>query len=272
MQVPVLRRKALELFRLTGFDPNSHSGKGLLDVLETYPRDELLQAPVEDLLPIVQSVLHLQERRAVKLFVRRDVYNRYLSCLVYLPRDRYTTAVRLKMQQILKDAIGAESVDYAAYVTESVLARVHFVVRMKQSETVGEFDADLLEQKVVEATRAWQDDFNVALHALGGDGAVTRLSSQYATAFPEAYKEDFDARVAVKDVMILAGLPAEDGLAMSLYTPIDEAWEGERRFKVYRTGTALSLSQVLPLLTHMGVEVIDERPYEIRRPAGSAYI
>ncbi|QNE21066.1 NAD-glutamate dehydrogenase [Kribbella qitaiheensis] len=273
MQVPVLRRKAIELFKRTGFDPSSHSGKGLLDVLETYPRDELLQAPVEDLLPIVQSVLHLQERRAVKLFVRRDVYNRYLSCLVYLPRDRYTTAVRLKMQQILSDAIGAESVDYAAYVTESVLARVHFVVRMKQGETVGEYDADQLEQKVIEATRAWQDDFTVALHAEGGDGAVTRLSSQYAGAFPEAYKEDFDARVAVKDVMILDGLPAADGLAMSLYSPIDEEWEGERRFKVYRTGTALSLSQVLPHLTHMGVEVIDERPYEIRRPdGGTAYI
>ncbi|GAB2572771.1 NAD-glutamate dehydrogenase [Kribbella endophytica] len=273
MQVPVLRRKALELFRLTGFDPNSHSGKGLLDVLETYPRDELLQAPVEDLLPIVQSVLHLQERRAVKLFVRRDVYNRYLSCLVYLPRDRYTTAVRLKMQQILKDAIGADSVDYAAYVTESVLARVHFVVRMKQGQTVGEYDAELLEQRVVEATRAWQDDFAVALHVLGGDVAVTRLNSQYAGAFPEAYKEDFDARVAVKDVMILDKLPAENGLAMSLYSPIDEEWEGERRFKVYRTGSALSLSQVLPHLTHMGVEVIDERPYEIRRPGGgTAYI
>ncbi|MEV8373434.1 NAD-glutamate dehydrogenase [Kribbella sp. NPDC056861] len=272
MQVPVLRRKAIELFARTGFDPNSHSGKGLLDVLETYPRDELLQAPVEDLLPIVQSVLHLQERRAVKLFVRRDVYNRYLSCLVYLPRDRYTTAVRLKMQQILKDAIGAESVDYAAYVTESVLARVHFVVRMKQGSTVGEFDSEILEQKVVEATRAWQDDFNVALHQQGGDGAVTRLASQYAGAFPEAYKEDFDARIAVRDVSILDKLPAEDGLAMSLYNPIDEEWDGERRFKVYRTGSALSLSQVLPLLTHMGVEVIDERPYEIRRPAGTAYI
>ncbi|MEV0799106.1 NAD-glutamate dehydrogenase [Kribbella sp. NPDC050281] len=272
MQIPVLRRKALELFRLTGFDPNSHSGKGLLDVLETYPRDELLQAPVEDLLPIVQSVLHLQERRAVKLFVRRDVYNRYLSCLVYLPRDRYTTAVRLRMQQILKDAIGAESVTYAAYVTESVLARVHFVVRMKQGETVGEFDAELLEQKVVEATRAWEDDFTAALHAQGGDGAVTQLARRYAGAFPEAYKEDFDARVAVKDVTVLESLPPDNGLAMSLYSPLDEEWEGERRFKVYRTGTALSLSQVLPHLTHMGVEVIDERPYEIRRGDATVYI
>ncbi|MFI6832135.1 NAD-glutamate dehydrogenase [Kribbella sp. NPDC050241] len=272
MQIPVLRRKALELFRLTGFDPNSHSGKGLLDVLETYPRDELLQAPVEDLLPIVQSVLHLQERRAVKLFVRRDVYNRYLSCLVYLPRDRYTTAVRLRMQQILKDAIGAESVTYAAYVTESVLARVHFVVRMKQGETVGEFDAELLEQKVVEATRAWEDDFTAALHAQGGDGAVTQLARRYAGAFPEAYKEDFDARVAVKDVTVLESLPPDNGLAMSLYSPLDEEWEGERRFKVYRTGSALSLSQVLPHLTHMGVEVIDERPYEIRRGDATVYI
>ncbi|TWD82235.1 glutamate dehydrogenase [Kribbella amoyensis] len=272
MQVPVLRRKALELFKLTGFEANSHSGKGLLDVLETYPRDELLQAPVEDLLPIVQTVLHLQERRAVKLFVRRDVYNRYLSCLVYLPRDRYTTAVRLKMQQLLKDAIGADSVEYTAAVSESVLARVHFVVRMKAGETVGSYDADLLEQKVVEAARSWQDDFGAALHALGGDRAVTRLNSQYADGFPEAYKEDFDARVAVRDVMVLDDLPTEDGLAMSLYTPIDEQWEGERRFKVYRTGSALSLSDVLPHLTHMGVEVIDERPYEIRRAGGSAYI
>ncbi|GAB2653969.1 NAD-glutamate dehydrogenase [Kribbella swartbergensis] len=272
MQVPVLRRKALELFRMTGFDPNSHSGKGLLDVLETYPRDELLQAPVEDLLPIVQSVLHLQERRAVKLFVRRDVYNRYLSCLVYLPRDRYTTAVRLRMQQILKDAIGAETVTYAAYVTESVLARVHFVVRMKQGETVGEYDAELLEQKVVEATRAWADDFVAALHSKGGDGAVTQLARKYADAFPEAYKEDFDARVAVNDVTVLESLPPENGLGMSLYTPMDEEWAGERRFKVFRTGSALSLSQVLPHLTHMGVEVIDERPYEIRLGDSTAYI
>ncbi|MEV0288422.1 NAD-glutamate dehydrogenase [Kribbella sp. NPDC050820] len=270
MQVPVLRRKALELFRLTGFDPNSHSGKGLLDVLETYPRDELLQAPVEDLLPIVQSVLHMQERRAVKLFVRRDVYNRYLSCLVYLPRDRYTTAVRLRMQQILKDAIGAETVTYAAYVTESVLARVHFVVRMKQGETVGEYDADLLEHMVVASTRAWVDDFTAALHAKGGDGAVTQLARKYADAFPEAYKEDFDPRVAVNDVNVLESLPPDNGLAMSLYTPIDEEWEGERRFKVYRTGSSLSLSQVLPHLTHMGVEVIDERPYEIRPGGGAA--
>ncbi|MFI5695404.1 NAD-glutamate dehydrogenase [Kribbella sp. NPDC051586] len=273
VQVPLLRRKALALFRQTGFEPNGHRGKGLLDVLETYPRDELLQAPVEDLLPIVQSVLHLQERRAVKLFVRRDVYNRYLSCLVYLPRDRYTTAVRLKMQQILKDAIGAETVTYAAYVTESVLARVHFVVRMTQRETVGEYDAHLLEQQVIEATRAWQDDFTAALHAQGGDGAVTKLSRRYANAFPEAYKEDFDARVAVNDVHVLESLPSDNGLAMSLYTPLDEEWEGERRFKVFRTGSSLSLSQVLPHLSAMGVEVVDERPYEIRCDDGPmAYI
>jgi glutamate dehydrogenase len=270
--VPVLKRKALELFRLTGFEANSHSGKGLLDVLETYPRDELLQAPVEDLLPIVQTVLHLQERRAVKLFVRRDVYNRYLSCLVYLPRDRYTTAVRLKMQQILKNAIGADSVDYAAHVTESVLARVHFVVRMKHGETVGEYDAEDLERQVIETTRAWADDFATALHDTVGEVAATQLTKLYSGAFGEAYKEDFRAEVAVTDVCTLKDLPATDGLAMSLYTPID-AESNEKRFKLYRTGSALSLSQVLPKLTHMGVEVVDERPYEIRRNDGvTAYI
>ncbi|WP_328996442.1 NAD-glutamate dehydrogenase [Kribbella sp. NBC_01245] len=272
MQVPVLRRKAFDLFRLTGFEANSHSGKGLLDVLETYPRDELLQAPVEDLLPIVQTVLHLQERRAVKLFIRRDVYNRYLSCLVYLPRDRYTTAVRLKMQEILKDAIGADSVDYAAHVTESVLARVHFVVRMKQGQTVGEYDAEDLERQVIETTRAWEDDFAAALHDEVGDVAATKLTRLYGDSFGQAYKEDFRAEVAVADVCKLKDLPATDGLAMSLYSPID-AEGNEKRFKLYRTGSSLSLSQVLPKLTHMGVEVIDERPYEFRRADGTtAYI
>src|SRR6266508_3825235 len=272
VHVPVLRRKAVELFRLTGFDPTGHSGKGLLDVLETFPRDELLQAPVDDLLPIVTTVLHLQERRAVKLFVRRDVYNRYLSCLVYLPRDRYTTGVRLKMQEILKNAIGGESVEYAAHVTESVLARVHFVVRMKKGATVGEFDAEDLEQRIIDATRAWGDDFQAALATAVDEVTATRLSSLYGDGFGEAYKEDFPARVAVADVCTLYGLPDDDGLAMSLYTPFD-AEGNERRFKLFRTGSALSLSQVLPHLTHMGVEVVDERPYEIRRADGvTAYI
>jgi glutamate dehydrogenase len=272
VHVPVLRRKAVELFKLTGFDPTSHSGKGLLDVLETFPRDELLQAPVEELLPIVQSVLHLQERRAVKLFIRRDVYNRYLSCLVYLPRDRYTTAVRLKMQEILREAVGAESVDYAAHVTESVLARVHFVVRMKKGQTVGDFDAEELEQRVVDATRAWADDFNAALATQVDEVTATKLSAVFGGALPEAYKEDFPASVAVADVCTLAALPDDDGLAMSLYTPFD-AEGNERRFKLFRTGPALSLSQVLPHLTHMGVEVVDERPYEVRRADGrTAYI
>jgi glutamate dehydrogenase len=272
VHVPVLRRKAVELFKLTGFDPTSHSGKGLLDVLETFPRDELLQAPVEELLPIVTEVLHLQERRAVKLFIRRDVYNRYLSCLVYLPRDRYTTAVRLKMQDILKQAIGAESVEYAAHVTESVLARVHFVVRMNKGQTVGAYDADALEQQVIDATRAWGDDFAVALSDRVDEVTATKLANLYGGALPEAYKEDFPARVAVADVCTLDMLPDADGLAMSLYTPFD-AEGNERRFKLFRTGSALSLSQVLPHLTHMGVEVVDERPYELRPSDGrTAYI
>jgi glutamate dehydrogenase len=272
VHVPVLRRKAVELFKLTGFDPTGHSGKGLLDVLETFPRDELLQAPVEELLPIVTEVLHLQERRAVKLFIRRDIYNRYLSCLVYLPRDRYTTAVRLKMQEILKQAVGAESVEYAAHVTESVLARVHFVVRMRKGQTVGDYDAEALEQRVVEATRAWADDFAVALADRVDEVTATKLANLYGEAFPEAYKEDFPARVAVADVCTLDLLPDTDGLAMSLYTPFD-AEGNERRFKLFRTGSALSLSQVLPHLTHMGVEVVDERPYEVRPADGrTAYI
>ncbi len=128
-RIPVLRRKAAEVLARSGFPSNSHSGKDLLQILETYPRDELFQISVDDLEEIVLSVLHLQERRQLRLFLRRDDYGRFMSCMVYLPRDRYTTQVRQAMEEILLDEFDGISVDYTALVSESVLARLHFVVR-----------------------------------------------------------------------------------------------------------------------------------------------
>ena len=130
-----------------------------MDVLDTYPRDELFQAPIDELASVVEKVAHLKERRQVRLFVRRDPYGRYLSCLVYLPRDRYTTAVRNRMQDILLRRLGGASIDYTARVTESVLARLHFVVRMPVGEAMGEVDVRALERELTLATRSWNDEF-----------------------------------------------------------------------------------------------------------------
>ncbi|MGH3365715.1 MAG: NAD-glutamate dehydrogenase, partial [Nocardioidaceae bacterium] len=264
-RIPVLRRKATEVISRSGFNPPSHSGKTLMDVLETYPRDELFQTPVDDLLPITDAVMHLRERRQLRLFVRSDPYGRYLSCLVYLPRDRYTTQVRERMMSILMRAFDGTSIDYTARVSESVLARLHFVVRVTPGEAMVDVSLPELEHKLADAARSWSDDFVQATHDLMGEETAAQLTKVYAGAFPEAYKENFPARTAATDLRRLEEVPAVDGISLSLYEPVDCSPE-QRRFKVYRRGGPLSLSTVLPLLSRMGVEVVDEHPYEITPP------
>jgi glutamate dehydrogenase len=268
MRIPVLRRKVKAVVEASGFEPMSHSGKDLLQILETYPRDELFQMSAEELLPVVTAVMHLQERRQVRLFLRPDVYGRFVSAMVYLPRDRYTTQVRKEMERILSEVYHAESVDYTARVSESVLARLHFVVRTPAGEPLPQLDFEALEQRLAQSTRTWDDDLaDATLEALGEEAAVPLLRT-FGGAFPEAYKEDFDARTAVADLKRIMALAPGGDMAMNLYQPTD-AQPGERRFKIYRSGSDISLSEVLPVLQRMGVEVTDERPYEIE-PSGQA--
>ncbi len=270
LRIPVLRDKATQLLEGAGFAPSSHSGKELLDILENYPRDELFQTSVDELLPVAEAVMHLRERRQLRFFPRRDVYGRYISCLVFLPRDRYTTQVRERMQAILTTTLGAATIDYTARVSESVLARLHFVVRAAPGETLQEFDEAALELQLAEATRSWTDDLVESLRGEFGEEEGARLARRYGAAFPEAYKEDFVPAVGAADVRRLEGV-ADGSIALSLYLPVGAA-DGEARFKVYRKGTPLSLSAVLPVLSALGVEVVDERPYEIEIEQSRAWV
>jgi glutamate dehydrogenase len=261
-RTPVVRRKVAEVFTESGLDPNSHDGRDLLEILETYPRDELFQISVRDLVPIVLSVLYLQERRRLRLYLRRDDYGRYLSALVYLPRDRFNTQVRLKMQDILLRELGGASIDYTLRSTESALARLHFVVRVASREELPKnIDDEHVEQLLVAATRQWEDDFADALVDQCGEEAASSLRERYLTVIPEAYRADFPARIAVADLRRIDALPATGGSAMNLYLPLGETVPGQRRFKIYRLGEAMSLSTLLPVLANLGVEVTDERPY-----------
>lgn len=166
-RVPVIRRKVVEVLAGAGFAPNSHDGRDLLQILETYPRDELFQTPVDQLRSIVTSVLYLQERRLLRLFLRQDEYGRYYSALVYLPRDRFTTDVRLRLTDILLEELsGRPPVDFTALHTESVLSRLHFVVRLQPGTELPDLtDADVerIESRLIEAARSWADGFSEAL-------------------------------------------------------------------------------------------------------------
>ena len=261
-RIPLLREKAAEVQRLVGFDPRSHAGKALMDVLENYPRDELFQTPVAELAPIAEAVMYTRERRQLRLFIRRDAYGRYLSCLVYLPRDRYNTSVREKIAAILKSRLGGETVEYTARVNESTTARVHFVVRPRKGELIGDVDIEDLERRLTDAARSWREDFATAVINEYGEEAGSRLSRTYANSFPEAFKEDFAPRTGAVDLGRLEGIRGDEGIDLSLYEQLDAA-RGEARLKVYRIGSPLSLSEVLPMLSSMGVEVVDERPYAL---------
>ncbi|ANS65627.1 NAD-glutamate dehydrogenase [Streptomyces lincolnensis] len=265
-RVPVIRRKVSEVLERAGFSPNSHDGRDLLQILETYPRDELFQTPPDELQAIVTSVLYLQERRRLRLYLRQDEYGRYYSALVYLPRDRYTTGVRLRIIDILKEELGGTSVDFTAWNTESILSRLHFVVRVAQGTELPELsdaDKDRIEARLVEAARSWADGFAEALNAEFGEERAAELLRRYGNAVPEGYKADHNPRAAVADLANLEQLSEEKSFALSLYEPVGSAPE-ERRFKIYRKGDSISLSAVLPVLSRLGVEVVDERPYELR--------
>ncbi|MBG0854834.1 NAD-glutamate dehydrogenase [Streptomyces spinoverrucosus] len=265
-RVPVIRRKVDEVLGRAGFSPNSHDGRDLLQILETYPRDELFQTPIDELQAIVTSVLYLQERRRLRLYLRQDEYGRYYSALVYLPRDRYTTGVRLRIIDILKEELGGTSVDFTAWNTESILSRLHFVVRVPQGTELPQLsdsDKERIEARLVEAARSWLDGFADALNAEVGEERAAEMLRSYHNAFPEGYKADHTPRAAVADLGHLERLDEDNNFALSLYEPVG-AGPDERRFKIYRKGDAVSLSRVLPVLNRLGVEVMDERPYELR--------
>ncbi len=264
--IPIVSDRARAVLEKVGFASDSHSGKDLLQVLESYPRDELFQTDSDTLAEIAESVVHLQERIRTKIFLRKDRYGRFMSALVFLPRDRYNTAVRLRMEALLRKAFKADSVDYTTRVSESPLAQIHFVLRVPKGEQIPDVDAAALEREIVEATRTWDEDLLEAARSEHGEENGARFSALYGKAFPEAYKEDFSPRVAVADVRRIEALDTDDAVEINMYAAPGGP-RGERRFKLYRRG-ALSLTRVLPLFTHLGVEVIDERPYQLRRADG----
>jgi glutamate dehydrogenase len=275
LDIPVVRRKVAAVLERGGFSPDSHSGKDLLQILQTYPRDELFEIGVDDLYEIAVAVMQIQERRRTRLFLRVDDFGRYVSCLVYLPRERYITSVRTRIERILREAIGATSVDYTARVTESVLARLHLMIRVDPSVGVPALDPAALEAELIQVTRSWDDDFEAAAVKALGEESATRLVRQWGQGFPEAYRADVAPRAAVADVCRLnamdLGRERDGSLAMKLYEP-EGAAPDERRFAFYRR-EPLSLSAVLPYLAHLGVEVVDERPYELRSTEGRrAYV
>jgi glutamate dehydrogenase len=259
--IPLLRRKTANVVARAGLVPGSHADKSLINILENYPRDELFQITEDDLLRTAMGILHLGERQRFRLFVRRDPFERFLSCLIYAPRENYTTELRQKWQTILTEAFHGSSSEFNVHLSESALARILITVRTTPGK-IPSFDVRDLEATLATVAQRWSDDLKQALIEAVGEARGNDLARQFGAAFPAAYREDFSARAAVPDIQMVAKLSAAEPLGMSLYRPL-EAAPGTLRFKLYRLGAPVTLSDSLPMLEHMGLKVLDERPYRV---------
>src|SRR6266536_2973665 len=262
-ELPVVRRKVAAVLERSGLSPRSHSGRDLLAVLEDYPRDELFQIKTDDLYDNVMGVLRLAGRRQLRLFARRDAYGRFISCLVFLPRDRVTTENRLRIQEILLRELNGIGVDYATRVGESPLARIHFIVRTDPEDPPRRIDVAAIQELLSDATRDWDDDFRLILERKLGEEQGRLLFDRYAEAYSEGYKDEHTPFEAVKDIAKLELIDEPADLAMHVYRRRQD--DANVRFKVFRYGEPMMLSTVLPVLHSLGVRVTDERPYEINR-------
>ena len=263
--IPILRQKIAAVMAQAGFAKNGHLSKNLLTVLETYPRDELFQISEQELFATAIAIQRLGDRQRTRVFVRRDVYGRFYSCLVYVPRDRFTTELRLKIQQILLRAFAGTSVEFTPYLSESPLARIFLLVRTKPTGS-SNYDVRVIEAQIVAAMRRWEDDLQLAIDGALGEEAGKRIGRAYAGAFPVAYREEVSTPVALHDLAILERLSPEEPLGLSLYRPLESPVD-TLRFRLFHLARPIPLSGSLPMLEHMGVKVLDEKSYAIE-PAG----
>ncbi len=262
--IPIIRGKVQGVAQHGGFPPASHDRKALEEILESYPRDSLFQMDTAELFNVAIGILGLGERQRLRLFMWRDPLDRFVECLVCIPRDRFNTENRERVGRILLDALGGVALDWTLQLSESRLARVHYIIRCGE-ESAADYDAATIEARVTQAVRAWTDDLRDALLDEHGEEDGTKLFKRYERAFPAGYQADWVARSAVADIARIEQLATTDEPITSLYRPL-EAPEGLVRLKLFSSGGIL-LSDVLPTLEHLGAKVADERPYEIT-PAG----
>ena len=260
-EIPLLRHKVQRVIDQIGVSPVSHDGKALMHVLEAHPRDELFQSSVPELLRTCRGIVNLYERRRVRLFARRDPYQRFFSCLLFVPRDRYNTQVRERIERILREELAGTALESQVQISESALARLQTLVRTDPERAVAA-DVARIERRITEALRTWGDQLREELAArLPAEQAGPR-AERYATAFPTAYQEDVTPAEAIDDIRELEQLPADAG-AVGLELHRGRAGRKSLHLRLYRRGEPLAMSDMLPLLENFDLRVLNERPYRV---------
>ncbi|WP_405118460.1 NAD-glutamate dehydrogenase [Pseudomonas leptonychotis] len=267
--IPYIRRKVAVIEQRSGFDSSAHLGKELAQVLEVLPRDDLFQTPVDELFSTALAIVQIQERNKIRVFVRRDPYGRFCYCLAYVPRDVYSTETRMKIQQVLMDRLQGIDCEFWTFFSESVLARVQFILKVDPKNRV-QIDPVRLEKEVIQACRSWKDDFTSLMVESFGEAQGTEVLSEFPAGFPAGYRERFAPHSAVVDMQHLLSLNTKRQLVMSFYQPLTQG-EQQLHCKLYHADTPLPLSDVLPILENLGLRVLGEFPYKLRRADGREF-
>jgi len=269
--IPLLRHKVQKIFERANVDEDGHRGKALMHIIDTYPREELFQSSIQDLTRTTIGILNLQDRQRVKFFLRRDAFRRFFSCLVYVPREKYTTAIRRQIEELLRAAFAGFSVDSAVQISDSALARVHIIVRTAEGDQP-RISIDRIEEQIADLVVTWSDRLHKELLDAFGPDEGPRLYRAYRDVFPAGFQEDTTPSEACSDVRVIDDMLQSDVTrAVDLYQP-DGAEPGHMHFMVYSLDEPIVLSEVMPLLEDMGVDVYTERPYEVNLPDGAFWI
>ncbi len=257
--IPLLRRKVETVMRRAALPPGGHAAKALAHILETFPRDELLQMDEAQLFATALDILHLQDRARVRLFVRVDRFGRFVSCLLFVPREQFNTALRERVQRLLEAELGSSESEFQVLVSEARLARLLLNVRTPSGVPAG-FDPERIERLVAEAAQGWTELLLQALVRELGEEEGNRLFHRYAAGVPAAYREHVEPRAAVPDLRAIDRLArGEIGpLAVRLYRRLED--RDRVRVKIVRPDGPLPLAQALPILEGLGLEVLTEEP------------
>ncbi|MEH6609729.1 MAG: NAD-glutamate dehydrogenase [Halioglobus sp.] len=269
LRIPILRRKVEQVIERSGFTKDEHEGRELGRVLEIFPRDELFQSSIAELFETALAVTRIQERSQTRVFVRKDWHGKFVSSIVYIPRDRYTTEQREKIQDILSAAFDAQESEFTTHFSESILVRVHFVMRVDPAIEIS-YDVNELEEQIVQATLAWEDRLRLRLIEEFGEELGEQHMRELGGGFQPGYRDDFDPRVALVDLREILALKGGASLRMSLYRLLEED-DDHLKLRLYHKKNSLPLSDVLPILENLGLRVVSERPYSVTSQAGERY-
>lgn len=266
-EIPLISTKVAHLIERTGLDENSHDGKNFRQLIETFPRSELFLSSGTELYETLTGILRINERAMVRLFMRRDPFGKFINFIIYVPRDNFSTKIRMQIQQLIGDAIGSHDCEFTTYLSESVLARVYLVFKIDGAMPAS-IDVAALQAGTVNITRSWPDSLHTALLEVHGEEMSAQLLRDYRDAFPSAYQDHYDARTAVQDIQSIAELSEQQTIALSVYHSPDAESAELINFKIFHRQHTLALSDVIPVLENLGFRVVSESAFDIRMREG----